>query len=76
MPCIFCQRAVEGDDIALLQQLVQRNVGDPAVLCREQVIGDHVHPETAADIDEDPADLAGADHADCFSMEIKAGQTA
>ena len=74
MPCIFCQRAVEGDDIALLQQLVQRNVGDPAVLCREQVIGDHVHPETAADIDEDPADLAGADHADGFAMEIESGQ--
>ena len=39
-----------------------------------RVIGDHVHAEAAADIDEDPADLAGAHHADGFSVEIKSCQ--
>ena len=68
------QRAVEGDDVAPLQQLIQGNVFDSAVLCREQVVGDHVHPEAAADVDEDPPDLAGTDHAHGLSVEIEAGQ--
>ena len=74
MPGLFRQRAVERNNIASFQQFVQRNIVNPAVLCRIQVICNHLHPETPADIDEYPPDLSGADHAHRLPMKIKPGQ--
>ena len=61
VPCIVCQRAVQGYDIALLEQLVQRNIVYPAVSGRKCVIGDNVHSETAADIYENYIEWQYAD---------------
>ena len=40
---------------------------------RKLVIGNHLHPETAADIDEDTADLPGPDDADGLAVQVEAG---
>ena len=69
------QRAVQGDDVGPLEQLVQRHVVDAAVRRRERIIGDDLHAEAAADVDEDPADLSGADDAHGLAVEIEARKT-
>ena len=66
--------AVEGDHIAAGEQLVQRHIFDTAVRRRKAVIGNDLHAKPLANIDEDPADFAGADHAHGFPVKIKARQ--
>lgn len=68
------QGTVDRDDIAALKQLVKGNVVDAAVRRGEFVIGDHLHAEATADVDENAADLARADDAYGFAVEIKAGE--
>ena len=74
MPCLIGERTVQGNDIAAFEQFIKCDILDPAVFCRELIIGDDAHTESAADINEDPSYLSCADNADCFSMKIKAGQ--
>ena len=71
---LLSQGTVEGNNVALLKQFVQRYIGDAGVRCREFVVCYHVHPETLADINEDTANLAGAHYAHGLAVEVKAGE--
>ena len=75
MPGLFRQRAVQGDDVALLKQLFQRNIGEVCVRQGIGVICHHIHAEAAADADKDLPDLAGADHTDGSAVKIESYQT-
>ena len=68
------QRAVQGNDIAPCKKLVEFNVLDARVGSGEFVIGDDVHAETAADVQEDSPDLAGTDDSDGLAVQVKSGQ--
>jgi len=63
---------VEGDDVTPLPELFKRDVLYVAVRGREFVKGDHVHSEAVAYVNEDPADLAGADDADGLAVQVEA----
>ena len=74
---IVHQRAVQGDQVALRQQFVQRHIGDEILQVRilEYVVSQDLHAESAADPCHGRADLAGADDAGGFLIEIKAHQS-
>ena len=74
---IVHQRAVQGDQVALCQQFVQRHIGDEILQVRilEYVVSQDLHAESAADPCHGRADLAGADDAGGFLIEIKAHQS-
>ena len=63
---------MEGDDVTPLPELFKGDVLYVAVRGREFVKGDHVHSEAAAYVNEDPADLAGADDADGLAVQVEA----
>ena len=66
---------MQGNNITAPKQFFQRYILDPTVLCREEIIGDHIHAKAPADIDKDPADLAGADHTNGLAVKVKSRQS-
>ena len=71
MPVLFSERAVERYDVASFPELVERNVFNAGISCGELVVSDYVHSESAADVYEDPADLARTDDADRLAVQIE-----
>ena len=70
---LVCQRAVQGDEIALSEQGIQIHVVD--ALRRVHIVGDDLHTESPADIDEHSSDPSGTYHAHSLSVQIHAGQS-
>ena len=74
---VFRQRRVQGDDVALREQLIEGDVADRVAVVktgrREFVVREHLHSEAAADVDEYPSDASGTDDAHRFSVQIEAG---
>ncbi|MNP12257.1 hypothetical protein D3C76_1044840 [compost metagenome] len=71
------QRAVQADDTGFAQQLGQRQVaGAEGQQFRVgvRVIGQQLAAEAGHDAGEGGADLAGADHADGFAVQVETGQ--
>ncbi len=66
------QRTVQGNDVRLREQFVERDVVQPRRRIREGVVGEHVHAEALADVAEDAADLACANHTDGLAVEVVA----
>ena len=71
-----CEGTMEGDDIAVLEQFIQRYICNIAVRNGEFIVGEDLHSEAFADIHKDSSDFTGTDDADCFSVEVKSLQTA
>ena len=71
------QRAVQGDDVAALPDLVESDVPDPQIgerLIDDGIVGDHVAAEVPREAGHDGADLAGADDADGLAGEVEADE--
>ena len=68
------QRAVQGNDVALLEQFVQGNVPDTAVFGGKKVIGNDVHAKPPANVNENPADFSCADDTDGLAVKVESGQ--
>ena len=66
---------MQGDDVALCQQLLQRYIGEAGILYGIRVVCQNVHAEALTDADEDLSDLAGADDADGSAVEVEAHQS-
>ena len=73
MPRFIGQRAVQRDDIAAAEQLLKGDILNVGALRGEFIIGDDMHAEAAADVDEHAPDLAGADNTDGLAVEVEAG---
>ena len=68
------ERAVEGDDVGLGQQAVERHVFESRGRVGEGIVGQHAHAEALADAGEEAADLAGPDDAGRLAVEVEAGE--
>ena len=70
------ERAVQGDQVALGQQLVQRHIGGDVLQIRvlEYVVCQDLHAKAVADPRHSRADLAGTHDAGGFLIEGKAHQ--
>ena len=76
VPGMAGQRAVEADQVAAPEQLLQRDIGDPVQsVFGVRVIGQHLHAEAPADTGHSQADLAGAHDTGGLAMEVDPGQT-
>ena len=69
------ERTVERDDVAFPKELLGGDVGNIGIGNGEFVIGEDIHAEAAADIDENAADLSCANDANALAAQIKAGQS-
>ena len=76
MPGLVSQRAMQGNDVAAGEQIIQGDIFNTAVLRGETVIGNDTHSESTADIDKDPSDFASPDHAYGLPVKIKTCQSA
>ncbi|MNE26899.1 hypothetical protein D3C80_1202880 [compost metagenome] len=71
------QRAVQADDTGFAQQLGQGQVAraeGQQLRVGVRVVGQQLAAEAGHDAGEGNADLAGADHADGFAMQVETGQ--
>ena len=75
VPVLFGERAVERYDVTSFPELVERYIFDAGTCCGELVVSDDVHSESAADINEDPADLTCSDNAHGLAVKVKTCQT-
>ena len=74
MVCLFCQRAVQRNNIGFTEQFIQFHIVQSAVGNGELVVSQDIHTETLADISENASDFAGADDADGLAVQIEAGK--
>ena len=72
------QRAVQADDVGVVQQFVERDIAraerDQLVVVRRHRVREYMHPEAHHDLREHAADDAGADHADGLAVQVEAEQ--
>ena len=68
------QRAVEGDDVGLGEQLVELHIIQAGVGVGELVVGQDLHAKATADVTENAANLTGANQAHGLAVQIEAGK--
>ena len=72
---VFVVRRVQRDDIGTRQKIVQRRIGEFQNLAQKRILlrieNDHVHTESARDLDDMKTDMSRADHTDRFAFQIE-----
>lgn len=71
---LACQRAVEGNNVRLCQQLRQQYIRQPIVRRRKFVVCQNAHTEALTDFSKCAPNFASSHNTGCFAVQIEAGE--